>query len=344
MTNLYEVLEICLQDIEQGADIETVLFRYPDLAEELRPILETSMDAGNIAVPPPSIDVVQRNRAKVLQHAAQMREARARSSQRIWFVSLRRLAVTLAVVATLFVSGTGLVRAASTTLPGDHLYPVKRTWEDMLVAFTFNVQQRDALEVEHENERLQELQELFAEKRSAPVDFSGSVTSQSGTEWVISGVTVMISAQTEMRDQGIVVGSPVRVKGQTQSTNIVLAERIELLPSSAILPDKGDEPELKQEDREPATPQIEDNSGHGSEGETQAVEEIKTPEPGSEATNEPVNDGSNIASHDSGTEVSPNSSSNSVSTPDGSSHDSTDSSGGGTHSGSGGSGDSGNDH
>jgi hypothetical protein len=78
MTNLYEVLEICLQDIEQGADIETVLFRYPDLAEELRPILETSMDAGNIAVPPPSIDVVQRNRAKVLQHAAQMREARAK--------------------------------------------------------------------------------------------------------------------------------------------------------------------------------------------------------------------------------------------------------------------------
>ena len=335
MTNLYEVLEICLQDIEQGADIETVLFRYPDLAEELRPILETSMDAGNIAVPPPSIDVVQRNRAKILQHASQMREAKAKSSQRSWFVSLRRLAVTLAVVAALFVSSTGLVRAASTTLPGDHLYPVKRTWEDMLVAFTFNVQQRDALEVEHENERLQELQELFAEKRSAPVDFSGSVTSQSGTEWVISGVTVMISAQTEIRDQGIGVGSPVRVKGQTQSTNIVLAERIELLPSSAILPDSGEEPELKQEDHEEATPQIKDNSGQGSERETQAVEEMKTPEP--EATKESVNDGSNDASQASATEVSPNSDS----TPDGGSHDSTDSSGGGPHSGSG---DSGNDH
>src|SRR5690349_19892239 len=261
MTNLYEVLEICLQDIEQGADIETVLFRYPDFAEELRPILQASVDAGNIAVATPAMDVVQRNRAKVLQYASQMREAKARSSQRFWFASFRRLAVTLAVVAVVFVSGTGLVRAASTTLPGDQLYPVKRTWEDMLVAFTFNGQQRDALEVEHENERLQELQELFAERRSAPVDFSGAVTRQSGTEWVISGVTVMISAQTEIRDQGIGVGSPVRVKGQTQSNNVVSAERIELLPSNAILPDVGDKSESETENHGSATPQIEDNSG-----------------------------------------------------------------------------------
>lgn len=338
MTNLYEALEICLQDIDQGADIETVLFRYPDLAEELRPILEASVDVGNLAVPPPSFDVVRRNRAKVLQHAAQMREAKAKSSQRIWFVSLRRLAVTLAVVAALFVSSTGLVRAASTTLPGDQLYPVKRTWEDMLVAFTFNVQQRDALEVEHENERLQELQELFAEKRSAQVDFSGPVTSQNGSEWVISGVTVMISAQTEIRDQGIVVGSPVRVKGQTQSTNVVLAERIELLPSNAILPDKGDEPELNRQDVEEPTPQIEDNSGKGSDGETQGAETIKTPEP------ESVNEGSNNPGEAASTEVNPTSGSTSDGSHDGGSHNSTDSSGGGSNSGSGGSKDGGNDH
>ncbi|HSA99020.1 MAG TPA: hypothetical protein VLE49_00105, partial [Anaerolineales bacterium] len=132
MNNLYEALEICLQDIEQGADIDTVLFRYPDLADELRPILEASGNASSLAVPAPSVEVVRRNRAKVLQRAAQMRESK-RSSRRVWFVSLRRVVVTLSVVTVLFVSGTGLVRAASTTLPGDHLYPVKRTWEDVLV-------------------------------------------------------------------------------------------------------------------------------------------------------------------------------------------------------------------
>ncbi|MGZ9221117.1 MAG: DUF5667 domain-containing protein, partial [Anaerolineales bacterium] len=156
MNNLYETLEICLQDIEQGADIETVLFRYPDLADELRPILEASVNAKGMAVLSPSTEVVRRNRAKLLQHAAGMREAKSQpASHRTWFASLRRVAVTLVVVAILFASGTGLVRAASTTLPGDNLYPVKRTWDDVLLLFALNGQQRAALEVEHENERLE---------------------------------------------------------------------------------------------------------------------------------------------------------------------------------------------
>src|SRR5512138_1119202 len=215
MNNLYEVLEICLQDIEQGADVDTVLLRYPEVADELRPILLASRNASSLAVPAPSTEVARRNRARVLQRAAQLREAR-RASRRVWFASLRRIAVTLAVVGILFASGTGLVRAASTTVPGDQLYPVKRTWEDVLVLFAINAQQRDALEVEHENERIQELQELFAEKRSAKVEFAGRVTNQSGTNWMVAGIPVVISAQTELQGQDIVVGSAVQVKGHTQ--------------------------------------------------------------------------------------------------------------------------------
>src|SRR5687767_5460813 len=145
MNELYEALEICLQDLEQGADLETILSRYPALAEELRPILEGSVHARSMAIAAPAPEAMRRNRAKVLQHAAQMREAKSQSSQRVWFASLRRVAVTLAVVLALFVSGTSLVRAASTTLPGDNLYPVKRTWEDVLILFTFDLQDRAAL-------------------------------------------------------------------------------------------------------------------------------------------------------------------------------------------------------
>ena len=291
MNNLYEVLEICLQELEQGADIETVLFRYPDLADELRPILETSVDARKMAVTAPSDEVIRRSRARVLQHAAQMREANVQPARRIWFASLRRLAVTLTVLAVLFASGTGLVRAASTTLPGDNLYPVKRTWEDVLLTFTFNAQQRDALEVEHENERLHELQELFAEGRSANVDFAGLVTSQNGTDWVVSTVPVIISTQTEIRDQGqgIVIGSAVRVKGQTQDNNVVLAERIELLPAGAKLPEVQDEPEIEQENHQGSNQPTEDNSGKGSEGEAPIIEQTKSPEPEFEPKDESLN-------------------------------------------------------
>jgi hypothetical protein len=262
---MYEALEICLQDIETGADLETVLFRYPDLADELRPILEAAAGAKSMAAATPSAEVVRRNRAKVLQYAAGLRESKAKSSQRFWFASLRRFAVTLAILTVLFVSGTGLVGASSNTLPGDNLYPVKRTWEGVRLFFTFNGQDREALALEQENERLHELNELLKDGRSEEVDFNGLVTSQNGNEWVVAGVRVLISSQTDIRDQGIVVGSPVEVRGITQGNDTVLAERIRLLSSDAKLPQVDNENESEEGN--------ENNSGPGS------GEETETPEP-----------------------------------------------------------------
>ncbi|RPI92269.1 MAG: hypothetical protein EHM40_13555 [Chloroflexi bacterium] len=301
MNNLHEILEICLQDIEQGADIDTVLFRYPELAHELRPILEASVNARSMAIPAPSAEVVRRNRVKVLQRAAQLRAAKTRSSKRVWFTSLRRAAVTLAVVATLFVSGTRLVGAASTTVPGDNLYPVKRTWEDVLVLFTFNMQQREALEVEHENERLHELRELFAEGRFAEVEFAGQVTSQNGNIWIVSGIPVIISNQTEIRDQGIVINSAVRVKGHAQGDGVVLAERVRLLSSDEKLPDLDDEHEDDKEDHEGEDRQEQDNSGKGS-GDEKLSDETQTPEPESESKDDSSNSGSGSDNSDSGSD------------------------------------------
>jgi uncharacterized membrane protein YgcG len=293
MNNLYEALEICLQDLEQGVEIETVLFGYPELADELRPILEASVNAKSMAVLDPSAEGVRRNRAKFLQHAAEMREAKSQpASHHTWFASLRRVAVTLVVVAILFASGTGVVRAASTTVPGDDLYPVKRTWEDVLLLFTLNGQRRAALEVEHENERLEELNELFAEGRSEQVDFSGRVTLQNGNEWRVAGFPVVISAQTEMPDQPVGVGSAIRVIGVTGADGIVQAERVKLLPAGAKLPDVEDEPEIEQESNEGPNQQNEDNSGPGAEDDSQAVEKTTTPEIESENSGNGSNSGS----------------------------------------------------
>jgi len=276
MNDLYEALEICLSRIEQGADLDTVLFGYPDLTDELRPILEASVKAREMSIPAPPEEVVNRNRAKLLQRASEMRERNAvQGSRRVWSVSLRRVFVTLTVLALLFVSGTSLVRAASTALPGDSLYPVKRTWEDVLVLFTLDVDKREELEFEHENERLEELQELFAEGRSAEVEFSGYVTRQSGEEWRVSGVTVVISSQTLLPDRPVNVGAAVQIKGRIQSGMRVIAERIELLPPNSRLPEvEDDDLGTEVEEREEKKPQIKEESVSGSE--------IGTPEPEAE--------------------------------------------------------------
>jgi len=260
MNKLYEVLEVCLNELERGTDVDTVLFRYPEYAEELRPILDASVKARQMAVPAPSQGVVRRNRAKLLQQAAEMRESKiAPASRRFWSVPLRRALVAFMVVTLFLASGTGLVRAASTTLPGDNLYPVKRTWEDLRLFFAFDSTERETLELEHENERLEELYELFAEGRSAEVDFAGYVTRQNGTEWRVSGITVFISSETQMPEQDVNISAAVRVHGQIWNSG-VLAAQIKLLPSGSKLPQVEDD-ELKIETEQP---EIEDETGSGS--------------------------------------------------------------------------------
>lgn len=277
MNRFHETLEICLREIEQGADLDTLLIRYPDLADELRPILEASVKAKGMAAPAPSEEVVRRNRAKLLQRAAEMRERKAAPpSRRLWSVPLRRALVTLAVVIMLFVSGTGLVRASTTSLPGDNLYPVKRTWEWLSLWLTFNAAVREELEFKHENERLEELDELLALGRSAEVDFAGYVTRQSTDEWRVSGITVFLSTDTRLPDGQVVTGAAVRVRGQTVSGGVT-AERIELLPPGEKLPEvEDDELEVEEEEHEEEKPQ---NGGGSSGSGSSAPSPASTPTP-----------------------------------------------------------------
>ena len=307
MNNLYDVLEVCLKEVEKGTDIEVVLARYPDLAAELRPILETSAMATTVSFPGPSAEMVRRNRAKVLQHAAQLRESNVHTTRRLWSVPLRRALVTLVVIAALFISSTGLVSAASTTLPGDNLYPVKRTWEDVLVLFTFNLQAREALEVEHENERLHELQELFTEGRSAEVDFSGQVTRQEGDLWLVSGIPVVISHQTGYSAQPVRVGDAVHVIGVTQSDGAVLAQWVDLLPAGVPLPEVDDDDSSEDgpdhsdnsNDSDNSNGSDVDNSGEGSGERTPEPDESETSEPESESGSNGNDNDSNSGTDDS---------------------------------------------
>lgn len=263
MSNLFDVVEVCLEDLERGVDIETVLFGYPDLADELRPILETAAKAIQAPVPDPSTDVIRRNRARLLQKAAQMRETKVRPSRGLWTVPLRRALVSLVVIATLFIGSTSLVRAATMTLPGDNLYPVKRTLEDVRVLFTFNMQAREALEVENENERLEELHEVFAEGRSTEVDFAGVVTRQNGDMWLVAKIPVVISAQTDLRAESVVTGDAVRVRGVTQADGTVLAERVDRLDAGVPLPEVEDDPQDENASDG-------DNSGKGSGNDSES--------------------------------------------------------------------------
>ena len=235
MNDLTDVLENCLQDIERGESLDTILAWYPDLESELRPLLEVSLRARRLrkfAVPD---DVKRRGRARLLQLAAEMRESKRVSPRRMIPV-YSRAAISLALVGILVLTSTGIVRASSGSLPGEQLYPVKLTWEGVRLFFVQTPQEHDLLESQFEQERLNEIDELLGKKQAAPIIFTGLVTSQIGGKWVVSGIPVSIPASTGFSVAEVSNGAPVTIVGNTRSDGFVEAQQVQLLQPGGLLP------------------------------------------------------------------------------------------------------------
>jgi len=264
MNNIYDILEICLQELENGADLEAVLARHPDLARELRPILKASIQARMMAVPAPSPEAVRRGRAKLLQHASEMREAKIAPPKRMIPV-FQRLAISFALTALFLTSGTGLVGASSSALPGEKLYPVKLTWENVRLFFTFSHEAHDALEHAFENERLQEVSELLVEGKHETIEFSGLYMEVNGISYA-SGIHIVILNTSILPVEPLVNGLAVIVTGHTNAQGFVDVESIKLLPAGSAVP-TGEPIETDTEHN--------DNSGSGN-GNDNAREAINS--------------------------------------------------------------------
>ena len=230
MNNIFDALEVCLQEMENGVDMETVLARYPKLAKELRPILETSMKARNMSNIEPSPEAVRRGRARVMQRAAEMRESKVASRKRI-IPAFQRLALSFSLAAVLLLSGTGLLSASASALPGENLYPVKRTWEGLRLLLIFDQQARNLLEDQLEYERLHEVSELLNEGRHETIQFAGVFMQVNGVTYV-SGVPVVLSANAQLPANG----APIILTGQTNAQGVVEIISLDVLPDGSVVP------------------------------------------------------------------------------------------------------------
>jgi hypothetical protein len=285
-------LEICLQELENGVDLEAVLARYPDLVSELRPILKASVIAKSMAVPAPSPDAVRRGRAKLLQHASEMREAKVSPRKRM-IPFFQRLAISFAMTALLLSSGTGLVSASSSALPGENLYPVKLTWENVRLFFTFNEEYRETLEYTFEDERLHEVNELLVEGRRQTIQFSGIYMEVNGITYV-SGIHIVILDTSILPTEPLLNGMAVAVTGHTNSEGFVDVESIGLLPTGSVVP-PGQPVEVEKElnDNNDSTTgeNSNDNINDGSEDENSNVNDSSD-----------VNDNGDVNSNDNSNE------------------------------------------
>lgn len=161
--SLSEVLDECLQRVlKDGESIEACVAHYPEYADELRDELEMALAfRGALAFTP---DVDKKRDARLRMNDAIARRASKRFSfsfpwPRGLFATGTRIAAAAAVgVLALVGTGTGTVYASHDSAPGDVLYVVKRTSEDVQLAFALS------------DEREADLLDTYVERRVVELD------------------------------------------------------------------------------------------------------------------------------------------------------------------------------
>jgi hypothetical protein len=180
---LEQQLERCLQDLARTGDVEASLRRYPQYADQLRPLLEIAQATrryyGSVPEAPGGLEAgrerllatAARQRARNLAAKPEAGVAATRTTggrkKRLAF-AMRFVASLLAVVVATAALGGGIVGAANASLPGDLLYPLKTTVEDARLALASAPEHQVDLALQFVKERVEEIQALADAGQQVP--------------------------------------------------------------------------------------------------------------------------------------------------------------------------------
>lgn len=235
------ILDDCLAWLAAGATIESCLARYPDRVEELRPLLEMTLAVRATPTPQARPTAVQAGRQRMLMTAAAKQRPQAvsksffsRYAERIIIritgkenpdmKLIARLALATFVVAVLIVGG-GVTAASAQALPGDALYPVKVTIDDLRLSLTGDPAARAQLEQQVQAARQQEVQAVIQQRRTTDVHFAGQLVALEPGSWLVGGLRVNLDAGTHVSGQPT-LGMIVEVWASTQPDGTIRAQRL----------------------------------------------------------------------------------------------------------------------
>ena len=151
------ILDECLERIlVRGETVEQCLGRYPELADELQPLLQTALSAKETLTIKPRPEF--RDRARYQMQSA-LREMEEKRQRRFSLFSWQPRWATVAITAllVLVLGGGSTVAAAGNSLPDQPLYPVKLATEKVRIAVTFSRLGKAELYVQLADERVNEV-------------------------------------------------------------------------------------------------------------------------------------------------------------------------------------------
>ena len=163
-----EILDQCITLIQAGkASISDCLQAYPEHASYLEPLLLTAIEAQSKLSPKgPDKRYISTTRIRILNQlqALQIEHHKARATRPRTRTRLPRPALallSLVLVLIIMGSGIGVASVSAKVLPGDTLYPVKRSMEELQLFFTIQPTKDAELLLAFTAERVQEIEDLL---------------------------------------------------------------------------------------------------------------------------------------------------------------------------------------
>ncbi len=240
-SRLEEALDQCLVRLHDGESVESCLASYLEQAGELGPLLALAaavqelprpcarpraVAAGlerMLAVPAPAAGLVSPSRrhfgerlrhtwvtvAAIFSGQGNLRRAPA----------LRPLLAVLVVLVALFPLS---IVASADSLPGDLLYPVKRSTEQVRLFFTIDDVERQALQEQYAQERRAEVRAVARLGRQVTVEIEGPVEAISAGRWLVDGFDITITKETVWEGRPR-VGLSVYARVQVQPDGTLVA-------------------------------------------------------------------------------------------------------------------------
>ncbi len=199
-----EALQVCLDLIRGGREtIESAVARYPEFADELREQLEVATwltSASSALDPRPGFVAASRRRlvSRIQQESQPPVPVPLTFGERLQqFLSAKQLVpvgFVLLIMLGLFVSGT-VVSASRKAIPGDGLYSIKLTLEQIAMATSLDEKSDAELSIQMVENRLTEVQTLIVEERYEEV----AETIQESTEQISKTLEIIKNVNEEDR-------------------------------------------------------------------------------------------------------------------------------------------------
>ncbi len=170
---LDNILDECLDRlIFEGATVEQCLSDYPQYADELKPLLETSLQTSRISSLEPNPEFKTKARNELFAALRDTEEKRSRSLFNFGWQP--RWAGAVAVFVALLIATGGTAAASTGSMPNDFLYPVKRATEQVQLAFTFTNLGKAEAYARMANRRVEEIIYMANENETGEIELLAS--------------------------------------------------------------------------------------------------------------------------------------------------------------------------